>query len=171
MELWDRDVEPYAARLEALGGGALADLVLDAPASTIPLFEPQYDDFFPAAHRELIRSALHARVRDPAGRRDDAEFARDFLSRYDVLPEVAVRPAVGPFMIALVRLFEGGAPAASLSADDALECLSSCYEALLLSQASGRATIEDEERNRRCRQAIAVQTSLVLRALGSTTGP
>lgn len=164
MELWDRNVAPYGEELEALGSSTRAGLVLDVVASTIPLFEPPFDDFFPEPHRELVKSALTLRVQAPARWWDDTAFARDFLTRYDLLPDVPTRPAVGPFLSALVRLFE--APGGFLSADEALECLSSCYEAVLVSRLTGRVTVEDEKQDAVCRQAIARQTALVLRARG-----
>ncbi|MBT2363763.1 hypothetical protein J7E88_00030 [Streptomyces sp. ISL-10] len=164
MELWDREIAPYGEELEALDSSTRADLVLDVVASTIPLFEPPFDDFFPEAHSELVKSVLALHAQAPASWWDDAAFARDFLARYDLLPDVPTRTAVGPFLIALVRLFE--APGGCLSADDALECLSSCYEAVLISQLTGRVTVEDEKQDPKCQQAIACQADLVLRALG-----
>ncbi|MFD7233179.1 hypothetical protein [Streptomyces sp. NPDC059881] len=116
LELWDQNVALYAEELEALGNSSRADLVLDVAASTIPLFEPPFDDFFPELHRELVKSVLTLRAQAPASWWDDTAFARDFLTRYDLLPDVPTRPAVGPFLMALVRLFE--APGGFLSADD-----------------------------------------------------
>lgn len=164
LELWDQDIAPYGEELEALDSSTRADLVLDVVASTIPLFEPPFDHFFPEPHFELVESVLALRAQAPASWWDDAAFARDFLARYDLLPDVPTRPAVGPFLIALVRLFE--APGGCLSADDALECLSSCYEAVLVSRLTGRVTVADEKQDPMCQQAIASQRGLVLRALG-----
>ncbi|MGW7276492.1 hypothetical protein ACWGH5_39100 [Streptomyces sp. NPDC054864] len=164
MELWDQDIAPYGEQLEALDSSTLADLVLDVVASAIPLFEPPFDHFFPQPHLELVKSVLALRAQAPASWWEDAAFARDFLARYDLLPGVPTRPAVGPFLMVLVRLFE--APGGCLSANQALECLSSCYEAVLVSQLTGRVTVADEKQNAKCQQAIAGQTSLVLRALG-----
>ncbi|MFI6093190.1 hypothetical protein [Streptomyces sp. NPDC051218] len=164
MELWDHDIAPYGEQLEALDSSTLADLVLDVMASAIPLFEPPFDRFFPQRHLELVKSVLALRAQAPASWWDDAAFAQGFLARYDLLPDVPTRPAVGPFLMVLVRLFE--APDECLSADQALECLSSCYEAVLVSQLTGRVTVADERRNPKCQQAIARQTGLVLRALG-----
>ncbi|WP_326624130.1 MULTISPECIES: hypothetical protein [unclassified Streptomyces] len=166
MELWDQNVAPYGEELEALSNSTRADIVLDVVASTILLFEPPFDDFFPEPHRELVKSVLTLRAQAPASWWDDTAFAGDFLTQYDLLPDVPTRPAVGPFLMALVRLFE--APGGFLSADEALECLSSCYEAILVSQLTGRVTAEDEKQDPMCQQAIARQTVLVLRALESS---
>lgn len=61
--------------------------------------------------------------------------------------------------MAMVRLFE--APANSLSVDDAMEILSSCYESVLMSHLTGRVTLEDEKNSRQCVAAIDRQIELI----------
>lgn len=161
MELWDQAIEPYAQRLQLLDNAALSNLVLDVVESTIPLFDPPFGDFFPTEYCDLIESAIAVRAGSPTDWQANAEFAESFLARYDELPEVAIRPAVGPFLMALVRIFE--APADSVSADDAMESMSSCYESVLMSQLTGRVTLKDEEDNERCRECVGQQVGLILR--------
>jgi hypothetical protein len=72
---------------------------------------------------------------------------------------VPVRPAVGPFLTGLVRLFESLPE--PVTADDALEILSSCYEAVLMSHLTGRVTLMDEEDSDRCRAAIEQQIRII----------
>ncbi|TQJ53641.1 hypothetical protein [Streptomyces sp. SLBN-115] len=159
MELWDQRVEPYAERLEEARGAVLCDLALDVVEATLPLFDPPFATFFPAEHAALIRSAVDVRRSSPAEWWRDTGFAEGFLARYDALPEVPVRPAVGPFMTATVRLFE--ALPEPLTADDAMEVLSSCYEAVLMSHLTGRVTLEDEENSDRCRAAVEQQIRII----------
>ncbi|MGW2046968.1 hypothetical protein ACWCPF_17560 [Streptomyces sp. NPDC001858] len=159
MELWDQRVEPYAERLEEARGAALCDLALDVVEATLPLFDPPFAVFFPPEHTALIQSAVDVRRSAPAAWWRDAGFAEGFLWQYDALPEVPVRPAVGPFLTALVRVFE--ALPEPLTADDTLEILSSCYEAVLMSHLTGRVTLEEEENSDRCRAAVAQQIRII----------
>lgn len=159
MELWDQKVEPYAERLDEAQGAVLCDLALDVVEATLPLFDPPFADFFPAEHAALIQSAVDVRRDAPADWWRDADFAEGFLGRYDALPEVPVRPAVGPFLTALVRLFESLPD--PVTPDDALEILSSCYEAVLMSHLTGRVTLEDEEKSDRCRTAVEQQIRII----------
>lgn len=136
MELWDQKVEPCAERLEEAGGAVLCDLALDVVEATLPLFDPPFAVVFPAEAAALVQSAVDVRRSAPADWWRDAEFAEALLARYDALPEVPVRPAVGPFLATLVRLFE--TLPEPVTADDTLEILSSCYEAVLMSHLTGR---------------------------------
>lgn len=106
MDLWDQRVEPYEAALDGLSSEVLGNLALDVIEATPPLFGHSLDNFFPPSHAELIKSAFTLRRDHPEGWQSDSAFATEFLDRYDALPSVPVRPAVGPFVMALVRLFE-----------------------------------------------------------------
>lgn len=140
MELWSQKIEPFAERLEKAPSGMLSDVALDVVEATIPLFDPPFAAFFPAEHAALIESAVDVRPGDPKGWWHDAGFAEGFLARYDALTEeVPVRPAVGPFLTALVRLFE----------------------AVLMSHLTGKVTLEDEENSDRCRLAIEQQIRII----------
>lgn len=159
MELWDQRVEPYAHALEGLNNGALCNLALDVIEATIPLLGLPLDEFFPPDRAELIKSALELRSRSPKDWQVNSDFAMEMLTRYDELPEVSVRPAVGAYLMALVRLFEG--PPSSVSADDVMEILSSCYESVLMSHLTGRVTIDDELDSDRCVAAISRQIGII----------
>lgn len=159
MELWDQEVEPFAEVVESLDEAVLPDLALDVIESSIPLVAPSLRDFFPSGHVDLIGSVVAFRQAHAGDWWLDSEFGEGFLAKYDELPEVAIRPAVGPFMMALVRLFEG--LTSSLSADDVMEILSSCYESVLLSHLSGLVTVEDERNSGRCVEEIDRQVRLI----------
>jgi hypothetical protein len=161
--LWDHIVEPRSEALEILQGAQLANLALDVIEATLSVLDPPFPEFFPQEHCELINSAIVLRADHPADWQADRDFPEDFLGRYDSLPEIAVRPAVGPFLMAFVRLFE--VLPGSLAVDDAMEILSSCYESILMSQLTGRVTLEDQEENDRCREAIRLQLDLISRYL------
>ncbi|MFD3776360.1 hypothetical protein [Streptomyces sp. NPDC058612] len=159
MELWDQNVEPYAQRLERFEAATLHNLAFDAIEAAIPLIGPPFGEFFPSSHATLIEFAIRFRHENSGNWQFDSESASNILTRYDELPDVPVRPAVGPFFAALVRLFE--TPANSLSPDDAMEILSSCYEAVLMSHLTGRVTLKDEENSDQCTAAINQQIELI----------
>ncbi len=159
MKLWDQKVEPYADRLEAAQGAVLCDLALDVVEATLPLFDPPFSEFFPEEHATLIQSAIDVRRSSSADWWRDGDFAEGFRAQYDALPQVPVRPAVGPFLTGLVRLFE--ALPEAVTADDTLEILSSCYEAVLMSHLTGRVTLWDEENSERCREAVEQQIRII----------
>ncbi|MFJ4091822.1 hypothetical protein ACIPYS_09585 [Kitasatospora sp. NPDC089913] len=157
--LWDRTIEPYGPVLERLGSSDLLGLSLDVVESTLRLFDPPFPGFFPPEHAELIGHVIQARSPGSGEWNFDQDFVEEILLRYDSLPEVAVRPAVGPFLMGIVRLFEAGP--LSLSVDDAMEILSSCYESILMSRLTGRATLEDQENDERCSESIRLQVKAI----------
>ncbi len=159
MELWDREVEPYGQNLKGLDGATLSNLACDAIEAAIPLIGPPSGGFFPPEHAALIEVAITFRRDHPTDWQFDSHSAEDLLARYDELPNVPVRAAVGPFLMALVRLFE--APPHLLSVDDAMEILSSCYESVLMSHLGGRVTLEDERNSHRCVAAIGRQIEII----------
>ncbi|MFI8503505.1 hypothetical protein ACIGFK_34100 [Streptomyces sp. NPDC085524] len=163
MELWDQKMDSYTQSLERLESAELANIAFDAIEAMIPLLGLPLDEFFPPSRAALIESTLHFRHDRPADWHLDYEFAQNFLAKCDELPNVALRPAVGPFFMALVRLFE--APPRSASADDAMEILSSCYESVLMSQLTGRVTLEDERNSSPCVAAIDQQIKIIGAAL------
>ncbi|MER5556266.1 hypothetical protein ABT001_32200 [Streptomyces sp. NPDC002793] len=169
MEFWQNTIGPYEGRLEDLDSATLTGLALHVIERTVPLFEPPFEELFPAEYATLIASAVPVRGHSLAHRPIDDALARNFLAGYDVLPEVPIRPAVGPFMMALVRLFE--AAEGSVSAYDTLAILWSCYEAVLMSQLSGRIAEDDEKANPCCRRAIALQEEAVLDRLRAGSAP
>ncbi|MCX4806664.1 hypothetical protein OG594_34435 [Streptomyces sp. NBC_01214] len=159
MELWDREVEPYRHTLERLDAVTLSNLAFDAIEAAIPLIGPPFEGFFPPDHAALIEIAIAFRRDHPTDWQFDSRSAKDFLARYDDLPDAHVRPAVGPFFMTLVRLFE--APPNLLSAEDAMEILSSCYESVLMSHLRGRITLEDERNSHQCVAAIGRQIEII----------
>lgn len=159
LELWDQKVEPYAQSLEKFKDTTLSNLAFDVIEATIPLIGPPFKEFFPPNHAALIEFAITFRRDRPTDWRLDSMVSAEFLARYEDLPDVPIRPAVGPFFMALVRLFE--TPVNSLSADGAMEILSSCYESVLMSHLTGRVTLEDERNSDRCISAIDRQIELI----------
>ncbi|MFE2877401.1 hypothetical protein ACFXG6_27290 [Streptomyces roseus] len=159
MELWDQKVEPYAQSLDKFDATTLSNLAFDAVEAAIDLIGPPFGDFFPPGHAALIESSITFRRDHPADWQFDSEFAANLLNRYDDLPDAPVRPAVGPFFMALVRIFEVSAN--SLSVDDVMEILSSCYESVLMSHLTGRVTLEDERNSDQCTTAIDRQIRLI----------
>ncbi len=159
MELWDQKIEPYAQILESLEPRALSNLAFDVIEAELPLIGPPFEHFFPPDHAALIEFAIAFRRDHPTDWQFDSTTAATILTRYDELPDVPVRPAVGPFLMALVRLFE--ASVNSLSVDDTMEILSSCYESVLMSHLTGRVTLEDEKNSNQCIAAIDRQIDLI----------
>jgi hypothetical protein len=74
-----------------------------------------------------------------------------------------MRPGTGPFMVAVMRLIDGISDA--MDVDETLEIMSACYEAILMSQLTGRVTVQMQEENERCRAAIDLQEQLISRYL------
>ncbi|MET4924772.1 hypothetical protein P3L51_20850 [Streptomyces sp. PSRA5] len=159
MELWDQEIEPYAQSLERLEAANLANLTFCVIEESIPLIGPPFGCYFPSDHAALIESVLAFRLDHLTDWRSDSEFAANFLARYDGLPDVAVRPAVGPFFMALVRIFE--AFDHPMSADEAMEILSCCYESILMSHLTGRVTLKDEQNSDQCVAAIDSQVEII----------
>ncbi|WP_331757547.1 hypothetical protein OH736_45460 (plasmid) [Streptomyces sp. NBC_01650] len=168
MEFWRHTIEPYEGCLENLGSSLRASLALRVVIRTVPLFEPALEDCFPTEYVVLVESATSVPVGLLAQWPFDAAFAEGFLARYDALPDMDFAPMVGPFMMAMVRLFEGFE---NLSANDTIEVLYSCYEAVLMSQLGGRITEDDERANARCSQAITLQREEILQYLRPRSAP
>ncbi|NRQ35655.1 hypothetical protein HII36_28030 [Nonomuraea sp. NN258] len=161
--LWDDVIERHAEDLESLTEAELRGLALDIVQATLPLFEPPFPEYFPADRAELVRSAVRE-VRDlPPGGRPAASFVEDWHERFDTLPHTPIRPGAGPFTMAALRLVD--AAAEGMSADEALEIASACYESILVSRLTGRVTREKEEGDARCREAVRVQEEIIGRYL------
>jgi hypothetical protein len=86
--------------------------------------------------------------------------ADGLFAQYDSLPEVPIRPGVGPFLSAASDLIEGFS--GTMGGQAAVEILSSCYEAVMLSQLTGVLTVQMQEENSQCRRAIELQKELLL---------
>ncbi|MFM9610090.1 hypothetical protein [Streptomyces niveiscabiei] len=163
--LWDHVVERHEGALGQLEHAKLCGLAVSVIESTERLFEPPFVEFFPPATADLILSATaHARDSSPEWRLG-RDFVDEFFRLYDSLPEVAIRPGTGPFVMAAVRLV--GGMSEGMSADEVLEILSACYEAILMSQLTGRVTLEMQQENERCRAAIDVQERLIAQYLNT----
>ncbi|WP_157856157.1 hypothetical protein [Actinacidiphila yeochonensis] len=161
--LWDHVIERHAGALDRLDRAKLCGLAVDVIESTEHLFNPPFAEFFPPATAELILSTMvHIRDTSPDWRLS-REYADEFFASHDSLPEVAVRPGVGPFVMAVVRLV--GGLSEKMTADEVLEILSACYEAILMSQLTGRVTLEMQQGNERCRAAIDLQERLTAQYL------
>jgi hypothetical protein len=61
--------------------------------------------------------------------------------------------------MAVQRLIEG--VSGLIDADVTLEIMSACYEAILMSQLTGRVTVQMQEDNGPCRAAIQLQEDLI----------
>lgn len=70
--------------------------------------------------------------------------------------------------MAVVRLV--GGVSEEMSVDEVMEILSACYEAILMSQLTGRVTLEMQQENERCRAAIDLRERLIARYLGVWSG-
>ncbi|GAA2193742.1 hypothetical protein GCM10009848_54960 [Micromonospora lupini] len=157
--LWDNIIEGHAAELSQMSRSELCELSVRGVEGTVPLFDPPFVEYFPPATAGLIDSTL-ASCRSAAPLwRLESHLVSDFYASCDSLPSVPVRPGVGPFLMALTRLVRGIAE--TMDADVALEILSACYESILLSQLTGRVTVEMQENNEMCRRVVRFQEELI----------
>jgi hypothetical protein len=157
--IWDEKVLPRRVELAHLGHDELANLALDCVELAMAMFSPPFGEYLPASHVALVASVLENRVLNPDDWQRRSAFNSEFLSRYDDLPSVPVKPSVGPFMMALVRLHE--ALDVGLDAEETMEIISSCHEAIVVSELRGRASREDEANCVRCNRSIAEQGALI----------
>ncbi|GLW59556.1 hypothetical protein [Kitasatospora phosalacinea] len=164
MDLWDREVSSFGNKVQALESPVLTGLALGAIRSAFYLLESQNVEIFPSSRRGLIVRAIESGGIVGRGGGGEIELAERFLADYDSLPDVALAPPVGPFMMGLVRLFEE-APS-GLSPDGLMEILWSCHESILMSRISGRYSIHDEELDSICNESINKQKILLESALG-----
>lgn len=163
--LWDHVIERHADALGQLDRASLCELSVRVIESTRHLFDPPFSEFFPPVVADLILSTIRQINESSPEWRLGQDDAVEFYRRQDSLPEVAIRPGVGPFVMAIMRLV--GGVSETMSADEALEILSACYEAILMSQLTGRMTIQMQQENERCRAAIDLQEQLIARHLAT----
>ncbi|MET7951228.1 hypothetical protein [Micromonospora sp. NPDC005324] len=157
--LWDNIIEGYAAELSHMTRSELCELSVRGVEGTVLLFDPPFVEYFPPATASLFDSTLAScRSASPLWRLESG-LVSDFYLSLDSLPSVPIRPGVGPFLMALTRLV--GGIAETMDADVALEILSACYESILLSQLTGRVTVEMQENNDMCRKVIRFQEELI----------
>ncbi|HEY4457915.1 MAG TPA: hypothetical protein VGN81_26605 [Pseudonocardiaceae bacterium] len=165
MQLWDQVILPRADELSRLSRAELADLATSTIERTTGLFAPPFAEYFPPRAAELVTSATRdGRSTAPAWQLDDA-YLEQFTESLDAVQAIPMRPGCGPLTMAALSLVGGLAEA--LDQDTALEILSSCYEAILLSQLTGRVTLADEQQNEQCQRALAVQQDLISRFSGN----
>ncbi|ALG08339.1 hypothetical protein [Kibdelosporangium phytohabitans] len=162
--LWDHVVKPRAGALDALSRADLGELTVSAIDGTTALFDPPFAEYFPPEAAALITSASQdCRASAPQWRLDEA-YLTGFTDALDALQTVPMRPGCGPLTMAALSLVDG--VVGDLTPEIAREALSSCYEAVLLSQLTGRVTTEQERENERCRRAIELQLALIARFAG-----
>ncbi|WP_328748206.1 hypothetical protein OHT57_22105 [Streptomyces sp. NBC_00285] len=162
--LWDHVIERHADALGQLDRADLCELAVGVIESTGRLFDPPFSEFFPPAAADLVLSTIRQLNESSPEWRLSQDGVAEFYRRQDSLPEVAIRPGVGPFVMAVMRLV--GGVSGVMTADEVLEILSACYEAILMSQLTGRVTIQMQQENERCRAAIDLQEQLIARHLG-----
>lgn len=164
MLLWDQVIDARAGEVRRLPRARLADLATSAIEGTVELFAVPFTDFCPPPVVELVTSATRdCRASAPEWRLDEAYLAR-FTNSLDAVQGLPTRPGCGPMTMAALGLVEG--VTGDFAPDGVLEVLSSCYEAILMSQLTGRVTIERERENGRCQQALALQQDLISRFSG-----
>ncbi|MFD8983020.1 hypothetical protein [Streptomyces sp. NPDC059564] len=157
--LWDYEISDRADVIRQLDRGRMFDLATSVVEGTIELFDPPFNEYFPLPIAELLGSAIRTCRESAPEWLVDKAWAEDFFDTLDLLPKVAVRPGVGPFSMAIENLVE--ALSEGRESDAALNVLSSCYEAILTSQLTGRVTLGMERENEKCRRAIELQQSLI----------
>lgn len=164
MLLWDQVIDARADEVRRLPRARLADLATSAIEGTVELFGVPFAEFCPPSVVELVTSATRdCRASAPEWRLDEAYLAR-FTESLDAVQNVPMRPGCGPLTMAVLGLVEGAT--GDFDPDGVLEVLSSCYEAILMSQLIGRVTIEQEQQNERCQRALALQQDLISRFAG-----
>ena len=161
MELWDRDVDERAeAAVSALVEGQLFSIAMDVIERTVPIFDPPFPEFFPPVARVLIESTIRqCRSVLPDGRLSEPEVERYFEVQ-EQIDSIATRPGVGPYLVAIGRVVES-LGSGSIDADEVLEVMSSCYESIVMSNITGRESIEKELASPPCVAAIGMQLELV----------
>lgn len=161
MLLWDEVIRPRADELGRLSRAGLADLTTSVVEGTTGLFATPFAELCPPPVADLITSATRdCRACAPEWRLDNAYLAR-FTDALDAVQGLPTRPGCGPLTMAALSLMEG--VTGDFTAETAMEALSSCYEAIVMSQLTGRVTTDDERRDERCRRAIALQQDLIAR--------
>lgn len=161
MLLWDQVIDARADEVRRLPRAQLADLATSAIEGTVELFAVPFAEFCPPPVVELVTSATgDCRASAPEWRLDEAYLAR-FTDSLDAVQSVPMRPGCGPLTMAALGLVAGAT--GDFDPDGVLEVLSSCYEAILMSQLTGRVTIEQERKNERCQRALALQQDLISR--------
>jgi hypothetical protein len=167
MLLWDQVIHAHTDNVRRLPHAELADLATSAIEGTTGLFDPPFAEFFPPPVADLITSATRdCRASAPEWRLDDAYLKR-FTESLDAVQNLRMRPGCGPLTMATLSLVDG--LARDLDPEVVLEVLSSCYEAILMSQLTGRVTIEQEQQNERCQRALALQLDLISTFSGNST--
>jgi hypothetical protein len=157
--LWDHTIEGHAAEIGHLGRAELCEIATRTIESTMELFQPPFSEYFPDKARELVEYGVdRCKETMPAWHLEEG-VASDFYSRFDSLPKLPIRPGVGPFLMAVQRLVEGAAGVVDIEV--ALEIMSACYEAILVSQLTGRVTTQMQEENEPCCNAIRIQENLI----------
>ncbi|MGN9801927.1 hypothetical protein [Micromonospora sp. L32] len=160
MELWDRDVAPRAERLDELPAPLLYQLATEVIERTIPVFEPRFEEFFPPSAVALVRRFLaECKDRLPDRRLLETE-VDEYFSVQEELALVPTRLGVGPFLVALGRLVESSGER-GIDGEQVLEILSACYESIVMSNISGRESIEKELANPLCMAEIKMQHELL----------
>ena len=157
--LWDHVIEPRGGDLDRLGRAELCEIACRTIESTAGLFEPPFVEFFPFQAGNLAESSIAYCKNARPEWRIQSSAADELFSQFDSLPKVPIRPGVGPFLMAIQRLIEG--LAGSVDSDVTLEIMSACYEAILMSQLTGRVTLQMQEDNGPCRAAIQLQENLI----------
>ena len=162
--LWDHVVQPRAGALDGLARADLGELTVRAIDGTTELFDPPFAEYFPPEAADLVTSATRdCRASAPRWRLDEP-YLTGFTDRLDAVQGLPMRPGCGPLTMATLSLVDG--VVGDLTPEVAREALSSCYEAVLVSQLTGRVTIEQERANERCQRAVELQLALITRFAG-----
>jgi hypothetical protein len=157
--LWDHVILGRLPDLQRLDRSRLGELSIRSVEGTLSLFEPPFQEYFPPATAMVVQAGLVAcRAAAPTWHLDRV-VAEAFYDRSDNLPRVPIRPGVGPFVTAVNRLVE--AFAGVLDENVAMEIMSSCYESVMLSQLSGRITIDMQRENSACQNVLQLQDDLI----------
>ncbi|WP_156960636.1 hypothetical protein [Amycolatopsis taiwanensis] len=165
--LWDQVIDARADEVRRLSRVQLAELATGAIEGTVELFAVPFAEFCPPPVVELVTSATRdCRASAPEWRLAEAYLAR-FTDALDAVQGLPMRPGCGPLTMATLGLVES--VTGDFEPDEVLEVLSSCYEAIVMSQLTGRVTIERERENEQCRRALALQQDLISRFSGGVS--
>nr|WP_042194760.1 hypothetical protein [Kibdelosporangium sp. MJ126-NF4]CEL21533.1 hypothetical protein [Kibdelosporangium sp. MJ126-NF4]CTQ95900.1 hypothetical protein [Kibdelosporangium sp. MJ126-NF4] len=167
--LWDHVVKPRTQALNGLSRAALGELTVSTINGTTDLFAPPFAEYFPPEAAQLVTSATRDCLASAPEWRLDESYLNRFTDGLDAVQSLPMRPGCGPLTMATLSLVDG--VVGDLTPEIACEALSSCYEAILVSQLTGRVTIEQERENERCQRAIELQLALVARFSGDAGVP
>jgi hypothetical protein len=157
MAAWEIESRSWGGLIQPLSSHAKRILCLDAIGLCLASFRPSLEEALGTPSARLARRALdllRQRADDSSPGEPDAEFLDDLRA----LRECDHSPAVASIVMALTEY--AGAMPVGLDASDVLVVMSACYEAVLHTERTPRATAA-ERGNQALARLITAQHDLI----------